>query len=187
VVASPERVRLARSCGLELHNKENLHIVAGLHADIETLAALRALGMPHSENVVNAAALSGRLGILQYLLKDQWCTKPRKLSHFSARSGSISMLRVLREEHACAFNEQTCAGAAAGGHLDALKYLRSSGCPWANRTIARHAARGGSVEVADWLRQQQRGAVIDETVMSWAAAMDHITMCEHFAACMAVL
>eukprot|EP00953_Heterococcus_sp_UTEX-ZZ885_P005570 3466-Heterococcus_DN1.PRE.1 len=157
VVASPERVRLVRSYGLELHNKENLHIVAGLHADIETLAALRAIGMPISENVVNAAALSGRLDILQYLVKDQRCAKPRNLSHFAARSGSISVLRVLREEHACVFNEQTCTGAAAGGYLDALKHLRNSGCPFATRSIARDAACGGSVEALDWLRQQQPG------------------------------
>jgi hypothetical protein len=135
--------------------------------------------MPISENVVNAAALSGRLDILQYLLKDQRCAKPRNLSHFAARSGSISMLRSLRQEHACVFNEQTCAGAAAGGYLDALKHLRNSGCPFATRSIARDAACGGSVEVLDWLRQQQPGVVIDDTCMSCAAANNHTTMCEH--------
>jgi hypothetical protein len=40
----------------------------GLHADIETLAVLHECGMQFSDTVVRAAALSGRLDVLQNLI-----------------------------------------------------------------------------------------------------------------------
>ena len=52
--------------------------------------------MPLSETVVNAAALSGRLSILQQLLSEQQCPRPTNLSHFAAHRGSINMLDWLR-------------------------------------------------------------------------------------------
>jgi hypothetical protein len=91
--ATPATARLAQSCGLAISDNKALQLTAGLVADIETLAVLRELGMPLSDTVVEAAALSGRLNILQHLLADQQCPRPFRLSHSAALSGSINMLR----------------------------------------------------------------------------------------------
>jgi hypothetical protein len=176
VIASPATALLASSCGLAISTNDKLQLIAGLHADIETLSFLRELGMPLSETV-NAAALSGRLSILQQLLSEQQCPRPTNLSHFAARRGSINMLDWLRTQAWWSFGFYTCAGAASGGHLAVLQRLRREGCDWDQITIAYAAASGGSIEVMEWLRQQ--GIEIDVNVMGAAACAGQIAMCEY--------
>eukprot|EP00953_Heterococcus_sp_UTEX-ZZ885_P009356 5520-Heterococcus_DN1.PRE.6 len=161
-VASAETVRLACECGLAVHDR--LQKAAGLYADIYTLTILRERGMPLNRSVVYAAAVSGRLSILQHLLTEEQCPVPNALSYYAARSGNMSMLNWLRAEGRCALDENTCAGAAEGGHLLLLKHLRSEGCEWDQDEIAQWAATSGSIEMVDWLRQQQ-GIVIDAEVL----------------------
>jgi hypothetical protein len=92
-VGSPATARLACEGGLQISTTKNsLQLIAGLHADIETLTVLRELGMPLSDTVVNAAALSGRVNVLQYLVKKQQCPVPEFLSQYAARSGNFSMV-----------------------------------------------------------------------------------------------
>jgi hypothetical protein len=178
-VSSPAAARLAHESGLQVcTEEESLQLIAGLHADIETLALLRELGMPLSEILVEAVALSGRLSTLQHLVAEPGCSIPDALSYYAARSGSISMLQWLRAEDLCAFNKQTCAGAARGGHLAALRHLRSEGCDWQEAYIADYAGSSGSVAVVEWLRQQQ-GIRIDAEVMSYAAGAGQLAMCQH--------
>jgi hypothetical protein len=178
--ASPTSARQAcdSECGLQIRTKDNVQVVAGLHADIETLDTLSELGMPLRDVVLNAAALSGRLHIIQHLLTKQQCLAPLQLSHYAAHSGSIDMLDWLKAEGWCAFDTCTCSGAAKGGHLAALQYLHSEGCDWNAEYIARSAASSGSIEVVDWLRQQP-DTVIDAGVMAAAVRADQIGMCEH--------
>jgi hypothetical protein len=97
-VASPATARLAVSCGLAIRNNADLQLIAGLRASIETLDVLRELDMQLSDTVVNAAAQSGRLHVLQHLLSDQQCPRPRLIALFAARSGNISMLKWLRAQ-----------------------------------------------------------------------------------------
>jgi hypothetical protein len=64
-VASSATVRLAFYCGLDIFTQvyddnEFLHVVAGLHADAETLAVLHDRGMEFSDMLLKAVALSGR-------------------------------------------------------------------------------------------------------------------------------
>jgi hypothetical protein len=64
---------VAFDCGLDIYTQDEdknecLWIMAGLHADIETLAVLHECGMQFSDTVVRAAALSGRLDVLQHLI-----------------------------------------------------------------------------------------------------------------------
>jgi hypothetical protein len=172
------RQSLAASSGLAIHKNYNLHVAAGLIADIQTLAALFELSMPLNYTVVCAVAQSARLEVLQHIGTLQQCPKPSLLSQYAARSGSIVMLTWLRDESWCAFDVYTCAGAAEGGHVSLLQYLRSNGCEWDNEQIARYAASSGSIEVVDWLRQQQ-GVVIDAGTLTSAAGAGHIAMCEH--------
>jgi hypothetical protein len=133
-VASPATARLACECGLAVRENENLQCIAGLPADEQTLAGLRQLGMPLSDRVVQAAALSGRLSILQHLFTERRCPRPWNCCYHAARSGSISMLIWLRTQSWCMFDNYACIGAAMGGHLAALKHLRSEIRDWRPKT-----------------------------------------------------
>eukprot|EP00953_Heterococcus_sp_UTEX-ZZ885_P021910 12185-Heterococcus_DN1.PRE.2 len=177
-VASPTTVRLALSSGLDIADNKHLQQSAGLHADVQTLAVLRDLGVPLSYSVTQAVALSGRLKILQYVVDEQWCPKSNILGYYAARSGSISMPKWLRTQRWCAIDDLACAGAARAGHLAALKYLRSEGCAWDAHYIACCAAESGSIELVEWIRQQQ-GIDINARVMAAAARADQTAMCEH--------
>jgi hypothetical protein len=176
-VASPATARLACESGVQICINANVQVIAGGYADTQTLAALRELGMPLSESLVLAVALSGRLNVLKHLIIEQQCPTPNLLSHHAARSGSISMLNWLMAEEWCEFNQMTCAGAAAAGQLTALKHLSSAGCDWNEGIIACAAAGSGSVEVVEWLRQQ--GVDFDAEAMSWAARAGETAMCKH--------
>jgi hypothetical protein len=180
VVASPATVRLAAtgSAGpIGVCANDNLQQAAGLYADIDTLSSLRELGMPLGDILVRAAALSGRLKILQHLIVEQQCPKTDVLVEFAARSGSIDMLKWLRDVCECVFDQDTCAAAAIGGQLAALQHLRTEGCEWDADRIVGYAAFSGSIEVVEWLRQQQ-GVEVNAYTMTVAAGVD-IAMCKH--------
>jgi hypothetical protein len=178
VVASPATVRLAHESGVQISTNEKVQLMAGKHAYIKTLAALQELGMPLSQNLLQAAAVSGRLSILQHLISEQHCPKPRALVYYAACGGNISLLIWLRTEQQCEFDEYTCTGAAARGQLAALKYLRSEGCDWDAANVAHSAAHSGSKEMVEWLQQQQ-GLVFGADAMASAAGADLISMCEY--------
>jgi hypothetical protein len=179
-VASPAAVRLAHSCGLAIATNDDLRLVAGLHADIYTLAALRKLGMVFDDSVVDAAALSGRLNILQHLLVQQHCPESTQLSYYAARSGNVEMLMWLSDEWRCEFDESTCAGAAEAGHLGALIYISGENCEWDPDTIACCAARSENIDVMKWLVEQEDHYVtIDADVMTAAAQVGNVKMCEY--------
>jgi hypothetical protein len=152
-----------------------LWIITGLHADIETLAVLHECGMQFSDTVVRAAALSGRLDVLQHLLIERQCPTPYRLSDYAARSGSISMLKWLRAETSFG---SACSEAAKGGHLEALMYLRNEGCVWVPQFISDDAASSGSIEVVEWLRQQQR-IEFGASALNAAAREGQTAMCNH--------
>jgi hypothetical protein len=134
--------------------------------------------MPLSNTLVNAAALSGRLHILQHLLTEPECPGLTTMINYqAARSGSISMLDWLRAQSWCTFDALTCAGAALGAHLAALQHLNSIGCNW-NDKILCYAACGGSIAVVDWLLQQQ-GVGLTAEAMVAAADGGHTAVCKH--------
>jgi hypothetical protein len=148
-IASPATVRLAIRCGLAIRTNDQLQLIAGLHANMQTLAVLQEPGMPVTENLVKAVALSGRLSILQFLVVQLKSPKPITLSYFAAHGGSIDMLDWLKMQGWCVFDAYTCAGAAEGGHLAALQHLRSRGCPWNGGSIPWEAASSGSIELIE--------------------------------------
>jgi hypothetical protein len=178
-VASPATARLACECGLQIcSERKSLQLMAGLHADLEMLAVLRELGMPLSDTVVNAVALSGRLSILQHLVEEQQCPIPDAISCYAARSGSVSMLKWLTAESLSEFGCDTCFGAAEGGHLAALQHLCSEGCQRDDVFLASFAAKSGSIEVVEWLRLHQDLGT-SAVSLSWAAGAGQTAMCEH--------
>eukprot|EP00953_Heterococcus_sp_UTEX-ZZ885_P038818 19914-Heterococcus_DN1.PRE.1 len=116
-VASPATAKLAFEGSLDLL-KDRLQCIAGLCADIQTLAALLELGMPLRSIVVKAVALSGRLSVLQHLLLlhpglTSLSSVKEEISCYAASSGSIDMLNWLRTQSWCVFNCSACEGAAA--------------------------------------------------------------------------
>jgi hypothetical protein len=157
---------------------DNLQLIAGLLADVQTLTTLCELGMPLSDIVVKAVAVSGRLDVLQHMLSDQQCSKPYNLSHYAARSGNIDMLDWLRLQNWCEFDVSTCSAAAQAGKLAALQHLIDTGCDWSKHYTAGRAASGGSMEVIEWLRQQQ-GVSINANVIAMAARTGQTAMCQH--------
>jgi hypothetical protein len=134
--------------------------------------------MQPNDMLVHAVALSGRLEVLQLLVRGRHVHSPVLVSHYAAHSGSMSMLNWLRTQSWCVFDESTCAGAAQGGHLAALKHVRSLGCGWNEELITYYAAGSGSIEVVEWLRQQQ-GVQFDASSLRAAAHDGHIPMCAH--------
>jgi hypothetical protein len=181
-VASPATAKLAFEGGLDLQN-DRLHCIAGLCADVQTLAALRELGMPLQSIVVKAVAKSGRLDVLQHLLSDHprltsLSSVKEETSYYAAHSGNISMLNWLRTQSWCQFDYFACEGAAAGGHLSALQHLRNEGCKWEEDLITWHAARSGSIELVNWLRQQP-GMAFDSYNLVVAANNGNSAMCKH--------
>jgi hypothetical protein len=87
-------------------------VVAGLHADMETLAALRELGMPLSLIVIKAVARAGRLSIMQQLLPEAHCPRSDSVSHYVARRGSIINWFIAKSQ--TGLDDDTCARAAVG-------------------------------------------------------------------------
>jgi hypothetical protein len=178
-VTSPATARLAGELGLQINADDSLQWIAGLHADVQTVTVLHELGMPLSDTVVNAVALSGRLDILRLLVRDLHCSIPRLIGQYGTRSGSISMLNWLKETDLCNCKGSECTtAAAAAGQLAALQYLINNNCEWDEDYIACYAASSGSIDVMTWLRQQP-DIVIDAEAMSFAAGAGHIAMCQY--------
>jgi hypothetical protein len=111
-VASTATARLACELGLQV-TSDSVQLMAGRHAGIQTLVVLLELGMPFSDTLVKAVALSGRLHVLQHLVTEQPCQVPELLSHYAARSGSISMLNWLKEKDLSKFELFTCTGSCS--------------------------------------------------------------------------
>jgi hypothetical protein len=178
-VASPATAGLASSSGLRIRGNRELKFIAGLHADMNTLTALRGLGMAPSSMLIMAVAQSGRLSVLQQLLSEQQCPQLPGLSQYAARSGSISMLNWLRTQSWCVFDYSTCAGAVFGRQLAALQHLRTEGCSWDEEQMHRVAASSGSIEIVEWLRQQGGIRFDAAAAMASAAGAGQTAMCEH--------
>jgi hypothetical protein len=176
-VASPATARLACECGLPITTNDDLQVIAGLHADIQTLSALLEEGMPLTDTVVNTVVSTGCLEVLQQLLSIEHCPKPGQLSYYAARSGSITMRKWLKEQ-GFKMGHRTYEGAASRGNLAALLYLHTAGCDEPKQYIACDAVEGGSIEVVEWLRQEY-GIKFDAETLAWAAGRGQLVMCKH--------
>jgi hypothetical protein len=138
VFASPSRVRLAHSCGLDVSTASFEH-AAGRHADVATLATAHELGMQYSEETMRGAAQCNMLPVIQYL-HAQGCPWDSLVTYIAASNNDFQMLRWAHEH----------------------------GCPVNNRYIMRAAASSGNIEIAAWLLQQQLGCCDDHAMDSAA-------------------
>jgi hypothetical protein len=189
VFASPARVQVAHSSGLDL-NKPQCQYAAGKYASAATVLAAHSLGAQITTATLKGAAAAGALTRLMWLHSLQRCKLGDGISLHAAMSGSVAVLDWLAAR-GTGFTAVTCAMAARYNQLGALQYLRAAGCewgllvtdaaaetasfetlrwarehgcPWDSATICEAAARGGSVQVLQYL--QQRGMVITDEQLS---------------------
>jgi hypothetical protein len=174
VVASPARVRLARDAGLAAGENEKLQVVAGLHADMETLAALRELGMPLSLIVFKGIALAGRSSIMQQLLPEEQCPRSHSVSRYVARRGSIINWFIAKNQ--TGLDDDTCARAAVPSQLVGPLFVEA--WSWhSTQGFASTAASDNSIEYERWLQHKQC-VEPDVSVMALATSAGHIAVCE---------
>jgi hypothetical protein len=161
-LASPSRVQHAQAHELRCTSDKYL-CAAGRHADVPTLQAAHALGMPYMYTaMMEAAAGCNTLAVVQFL-RAQGCPLSTFVFYVAAERGHIAMCTYLHAEH-CSWNESTCNSAARGGSVDTLRWLRERGCPWVPSVVSRCAAAGGGVDVMLYLQQQ--GIVFDAELLT---------------------
>jgi hypothetical protein len=148
VFESPSRVAFAHELGVDSSSERN-QAVAGAHADIKTLKAAHALGMPYTEWPPIGAARNNKLAVLQFL----------------------------HAQH-CPLSRTVCQFAAASGRLEVLRWAREHRCDWDARTILCTAVSSGSVEVAAWVKQQE-GVAVTSLAMAEAAKHGYTAVCEY--------
>jgi hypothetical protein len=116
-VASPTTITLAIDSGLVIHDNSRLQLAAGLFADMEVMTVLQELGVQFSSTAVKAAALSGRLKILKYLVREQQC-KICDIWHIlcdcAACNAYVDMLHWLRQERNRHIRKKCCNGRSYG-------------------------------------------------------------------------
>jgi hypothetical protein len=199
VFASPARVQLAATGehALRLESRR-VEMLAGRYGDLATLCAAKQLGLllsvhllksiaragHHTElmwacvderadlldNILDAAAASGNVGLLKWL-RACGCKFTNATSSAAAASGHLPTVTYLHSV-GCTFSARTCDSAAVAGHLVILQWLRLKGCQWDARWVAIAAARAHDVPMPAWLQEQ--GVQFDEETCFEAAWSDHV-------------
>ena len=125
VFASASCVQLAHLHGFRRYgDTSTLQQLAGKHADIQTLSALRAAGMRFQNPLLRGAADSADLSKLIWLYTVQRCVLlPDDITYRAAKCGSIEMLDWLQSVgYAATAGAFTLA--AQAGHMHILKHLQ---------------------------------------------------------------
>jgi hypothetical protein len=147
------RVQLAHLHGFRRYgDTSTLQQLAGKHADIQTLSALRAAGMRFQNPLLRGAADSADLSKLIWLYTEQRCALPDDITYRAAKCGSIKMLDWLQSiGYAATTGAFTLA--AQAGHMHVLKHLQrvySSSCAW-DAATSFVAARKNDWDMLHWL------------------------------------
>ncbi|KAG5187711.1 hypothetical protein JKP88DRAFT_287956 [Tribonema minus] len=126
---------------------ESIASAAALKGRVDMLEYLMNSGVPCDEEACESAALGGHLRALQWL-RARGVPWSVETAHAAAARGDVSMLEWIKEAGG-AWSQVTCACAADEGHLDVLKWLHANGCPLTELTPTR-AASGGHRHVIEW-------------------------------------
>jgi hypothetical protein len=187
-VASPARIRLARDAGLTTSENDQLQVIAGLHADMETLAALRDMGMPLSYTVIKAVALAGRLSIMQQIFSEQLCARPDAPFRYGDQRRPRIIANYLSSPEYQWSDDNTCAAgataAAAAAETDAEGQLQAPSPietykEWREKPITCTAASNGGVKCENWVQRSALGLQHETDVMAIAASAGHTAVCEY--------
>ena len=168
-------------------------------SSVQRLSWAAGLGCPLDARLCIAAALEGRLLVLQHardVLDCPWdlpgephmCwggsgsgSSPRHPPGTCSAAAVGGHLAVLRwaHEHGAPWDQNTCEASAGRGHLHCLQWAHDNGCPWSRDTTAwaSRGARGASLKCLRYALEQ--GCEYDgEEMVSSAAGAGHI---EHLA------
>ncbi len=130
-----------------------------------------------------AAAESGHLQTLQWLISNDWPLEVEILYNAAAIGGHLHILQWLLETYNEPLREtELCTDAARNGHLHILQWLRDASihredvCAWDYETTSA-AADGGHLHILQWLRDASiHGDDIcpwDSDIYDWAAEGGH--------------
>jgi hypothetical protein len=182
---------MAVECGLQLTTNHAMQYIAGMYASIPTLELAEELDMTFCNSVVNGAADSGRVSIVNHLLQGRQHLVRGVDGYRAAQNGDVDMLKSLTQ-NGCMFTSSTCNTAATSGQLLALQYILSTldctcnnaSCErydWLTHSAIQEAALGGNIEMVNWLQQQQHRVEVEmhEHAMLCAASAGHIAMCAY--------
>lgn len=143
--------------------KRQITRVAAHQGHADALEMMRTDRFPMHDRLCDAAAIGGRLEVLQWALGDHKAGASGRGSSGSGRSwmGGLGSASALDREwpsgqsviSAYYLDETLFHSAAIGGDLEVLKYLRAKGCPWDSRCCV-HAAMHGNLEALKWLRRE---------------------------------
>ncbi len=94
-------------------------------------------GCPVDDLTYNAAAISGSIQCLQYLL-DTYQTKPNVGQSIVVKD-NMEAIKFAHDKGLITWTAAVCEAASMHGSINALKYARQNKCPWTAKT-ANHAA-----------------------------------------------
>jgi ankyrin repeat protein len=127
------------------------------------------------EDVAYAAALKGRLGILQYF-KTFGGVWNFRATHAAVKGRKMDCLKFLFES-GCEIDHIVAMAAVQGRNMDCLKFLLASGCE-INSMVMESAGHIGDLQIVKLLHQN--GCVLDETFSYIAASHGHLDILKYF-------
>ncbi|KAK9867484.1 hypothetical protein WJX84_003072 [Apatococcus fuscideae] len=144
------------------HHEDAVCTIAAAYGYLDTLKYARSLEMPlpWSHLTTAAAALFGRLSVLQWLRRPEHVPGPchwdECCTTFAASRGDQQMLEWLRSkqhEEPCPWGPKLCSSAIKHGHLDMLHWARAQQPPvrW-DWYSCNAAAELGDLKALRWLR-----------------------------------
>jgi Ankyrin repeats (3 copies) len=153
-------------CTSELYGE-----VAGMHADIATLAAAHTLGMPYTEMTIISAAQCNKFAELRYLHGQgcPWC--PHVLTA-AASSGSFELLRWCYERSCRCFGGRVALCAAESGDVELMAWFLQQPEAQLSAAALQGAAREGHAAMVQFLCEQQ--CPRDSSATASAASGGHV-------------
>jgi hypothetical protein len=175
ILGSRSRVRLAVELGFVLDPKSWwCQFNAGQCADIETLKQLHEqYHMPYIEVVSRAAAQSGTVRKMQWLLDEQHCPLAANICTHDMYAPTLDMLKYL-EQRGCTLPEDLCDTAARSRNAASiLQYLHSEGVPFRANTMV-EALEHQELTLLQWL--YERGCPLSEAAAMAAKDLEDLSV-----------
>lgn len=145
-------IQMAKSNGVDCNMFSGCSRIAAKRGDIRTLECLRDHRAIIFSQVLDGAAWSGRLNVIQWAVAQG--EKPCVTTMvYAAGGGHHDIIEWLRAQGEPWYGGTT-GYAAKHGHFDLLKWLYGQGCELSTTTFL-EAVRGAPVPILEWLRDRQ--------------------------------
>lgn len=142
-------------------------------------------GCPLVQSMVNAAAATGNIPVLEWLrFHSPHCLWSEVTCGFAAQYEQLDTLIWLRAQKPdpCPWDEESFNMAIAGGRIDILNWMKREGCPWDETAYYTAAKCGGGCNkekytaILHWLRSQWSSCPGSQEACSGAAAAGHVSL-----------